>query len=1103
MVYYHVFRRKKNLIKTLPFPIAYLYQDLFLHKSNEFDDEYRANFWKLLDNFQYLTKIVAIFSIGSYFHSRKYFHTPEINKTILDTIQRPQIDDWFIIAKMIIEEFAKQDNMNKIPELEKLLLYNIQIDKKTPKGFPEEINNRKIYNWFELIEFSLRLKNNFLKNNYCLKLPSEEVINYYIYILEKALLCCNFFQKYGIYVLVSKDERKTRGFLCQGTRSKAIGIRGISPAIWYAIKGQPFIFLDDQKEYISLFPFLVPLIQKYGSKTAFYDLLLYENANIHNVFYYGNRLFQLMNHTQCAQGAIGVLQKDLSWLEINSKKTIHNALNIIDFEEFSSNYFKKIIGREHFYQKLFLGIAMKSASYITLSAPVGYGKTSLLLKLYQAYKHNDQVFLNQFKGSSDLVFVWHFCSYIYLHHEPVSLLKSIYGQILEAFYSYSQNEIRILLQKLPTRLVNLQKQLQVLLEKTSKKYLKQKKLVIVIDAIDIVYQNFPNDFSSLLPRKLPKNIHILITWDKTEEKLSLCSQYQKDGLALYSLYSSDVEIFELQTLDTFSKSDVKEWLEFFEFENDDEDIIELVWKKSEYGNPAYLSTLSDALEKNYFVRENISLWPNGIWELLSSLWKILSEDENYLEYRILGYLTIMRHFVSDQILSGILCQPERVIRKHRWQLNYFLRYEGHFYTLKNEAIRNFIKQQFHKRDMNQFHLDIGKYYSYDENWKSYKYLSNEALYSLGFHYASISNLHIVSSLALDDEFKEEKLDRMKSHQSYLYDIERAMYENLKQEKYSNVLILGYRYYRVISDSLKGLSQALRAAQNGNYDLSLEKARVIQDENDYFRALLTILWYANNNEDYNKMESILQEMENIPDEKVNYFLIDMEPIVIHTINILKKNGIPRVDYIIGKNGLPPYKSVLYLLEFLKKIEISDRQYYYYLKKLLRIVKEVKNTKDIQYLVEKILDLFFENKNILFDKEIWKELLSILVSIDEVTWQLSHLQTLTHIAFSLDNKTYQQELLSIIYDIFSLVSEHDNKSINYIQYAALFLSYGDEKKSIECAAKAFALIENQDFDNIEAFFAFLAPRISSKEDAIKKTGLRMPIILLEKESWLESK
>ena len=1059
----------KTLLNKLPFPLAYLYQELLV--------EYRrlpastaSLFWKMLDSNALLVKLVAFCAFSSYLNLDKPTPAP-MERRLVQALRTPDSSQWLTLIRLLSEflgNYAASDP--KIPDFSEFLDYRINLPQTPPAEFPETINPRKAHSWLEIAAYLVRLETDWLKSDYRLRLPSPEVTAYYFYLLEQALQQCRLLQQNGIYVLVSKDARKTRGFLCQGTRIRPVGIRGISSATLHSLKGRPFLCPENQKQYLSLFPFMLSLLQKYQERTAFRDLLFYEYASFDRMVFYGYRIQQSLDHEQCAPGAISLWQKELHKLEIHAGKP--DSVDNDDAEAAPSlvGSASVFVGRSEIFRSLFRQIEKQDSAYLYIRSRSGYGKTAIFNYLRQCL-HAGKLPL-AIAPSIQPVFIWHFC---HSGQHPLCVLRSLYRQIQAQVYRKSPQEIAAHIQKLPGGLENLPKHFARLVQQVSEDVLQPeyRQLVIAVDGID-AFDVQTNTIASLLdffPARLPNNVFFWLSWRTAEHRNQLLSEsYCQDRIPLHAIRCCRTPLIELaeSPLAPLSPKEVATWVEHCpEFASEPEYFSEEIQHKSG-GDPLYLSLLIDAIATGILPAGQPYAWPQGRCALMHHCWQNLVGDSELSGYRLAGILAIMQHPGNDNLFSALLSKPLHHIRRERWRLNLLLQYHGCDYDIGNHTLRDYITAQFHLQDNRSFHHDLIQYYCGSENNRDYNNFSDQALWHLGHHLYHTEKLTWLNSIAHDDSFKEEKINRFKAYNPYLQDITLAMQANLRRQNYRQVLVLGYRYYQVVSESLKGMAHAFYAAAHGNYAMALERIRIIEDEHDLFKGILIVLWHSLANQDYEQMLPILQELGHIGDDRVSFTMLKLEPLIEFALIRLKERGIDRIDYIIGKHGLSGEAAISYLLDLHQRVQFSEGQLAFVVDKLLLASEQIVAPDQRANILATIVPLWLKVEALAPQPQLWKRLLR-LVDVERTTPRLRMLKDLARATLRLAKKDYQQQLLRICRAPV-LVSNADSLSvIDLVRYAMVQLLLNDDAGAAAAMKQAFALIQKRPFPEKKEFIA----------------------------------
>lgn len=1059
---------KKTLIGVLPFPIAYLYQQLlayqsFVQQQKKPDDSFVIlGFWALRNNSRLLAKMVGIVALCDYFRSSKEGeeNTEKINRFILDYMEDGG-EDWLQLARLLISYFQRQrqgGRTNKIPELLNLLDCDIRFSHiPTGPGMPR-VSPRKLYHWFEVMEIFQELDKQLYAGDYRFALPSTEVLNCYIALLERALASCKFLHLYELYVLVGKDERKTRGFLCQGIKSQPVGIRGMA-SIWNAQKRRPFLCRSGQKYFLSCFPFIAPMLQKRGERIAFRDLLVYEYGDMERMFFYAHRLKQFLPHHICAQDALGVWQKQVRWLDAHAAKPTRLHQKIFTFHDLAVYHTRYFTGRTAVFQSIFRALEENRMGYLYLRGRAGYGKTALLGKLYL---EKDLSRLSVCWPHQPPLWVWHFCSPLDELDDPALMLQSLYGQILQKVYHMSDESVLSRLQKLPTILENLQRSFEQLLDEAGKEVLRpgRQYLVVVIDGLNEVGQNVPSlpSIASSLPARLPDNVFFFLTWRTRDNADFLLSPlFHEDGISLNHIRSAGTPVIELpdSPLSPLGPEDVSDWVkENAAISEEDQDAVgDLAWQKSG-GDPLYLGLLGDACRigatpggGGEVTPKWVSVLPQGRYNFFRRMWENLDDKEGFVLYRILGLLAALKECGKEKILAEILEVPPQNVQQHRWMLNHFLRNDGNCFAISHSVLRDYIYRQFRSRDQKDMQQGLLNYYQKvgARDKIDYKILSDVALRKLSHHHYQLGDWQNLYKLAMDNRFKEEKVGRFKVYQSYLYDIALALKCCVEHRQYPETLRLGYRCAQIVGEALQGISHAFRTAAYGDYQLALERIRIIRDEHELFKANLIILWHGIYNGQSKEASPVLDEIRTIADEEIHYLMAGMEPWILFLLKKLRQFDLPRVDYIVGKHGLKRQEAVRYLLDLQQQLHFEGLHLKYFAKKLADSFRELISSKDKVDYLPQVVSLCAEAEKADKTPEMWREIQTAVETIKDLRSKLGAFKILGSAIVSLPHRDYWESYVAAVHDIRTELASVEKNAVHSLQYAVLLQLAGETEEA----------------------------------------------------------
>lgn len=314
---------------------------------------------------------------------------------------------------------------------------------------------------------------------------------------------------------------------------------------------------------------------------------------------------------------------------------IHVDLFRHQIERLSTNFFE----RKYIFQEIDIFLNKNNCGFITVRGEAGAGKSAILANAVQKYKNSEKLycvyfFISTGSGFNDTV---NFIEYLYKQLDRIydlSSLKENYNKLSNTTeyprYGYFVKEL--------IETVAIQK---------------EKKLLIIVDALDEIFRNDPTKVRSetnllYIPKELPQNVFFLIS--------SRNSQQQNYKGAILELSLEKDQLHQQQDIRGYIKKqtereDVKKWIQKNKLAT--EAFIELLCEKSEYRFIYLFHVFQDISE---FDKDSL---PNGIIGYYHDQYNRLLIDEDGKEKRevILAGLSYFRPDISLNRLS-IFCRAK-------------------------------------------------------------------------------------------------------------------------------------------------------------------------------------------------------------------------------------------------------------------------------------------------------------------------------------------------------------------------------------------------------------------------------------------------------------
>ncbi|WP_372364642.1 hypothetical protein [Candidatus Uabimicrobium sp. HlEnr_7] len=941
-------RKKQRIISSFPFPIGYEYQVLAVAELKSRDDY----LWLLLRSSDVLLKVVGTIALCDYLQNREELNDHEINRHILDVIEYNSAHAWQKMLTKFTNHVIANPNGYSVQEIKDLQTPTFEISSTLTT------DNKPKHSWLEVMNLFVELDHELFVGKYQLSLPSKEILQSYSNLLEQVHFYCKFLEKYGVYVLVSKDERKTRGFLCCGTKSKPIGIRGISDEKWLDYKGRPFLSYK-QKQNISLFPYIAPLVQQVETKKSFSDLLFFETVAQHSLTYFSYRHSRIVDYKECSSNALFLFQKDIRWLKNNTLPHAEQEKSQASEREFSEKW-------KTIYCEIFDFIASKESHYLYISSESGMGKTAMANFL----QCHEQKLRDEFLLSTKTIVVYFFCEHENFY-SYIDFLKEIYGQILKKVFTLTIEKTEERVSKLPHDSEAMLVHLFELMERANKEELSpyNKKLLIVCDGLFSVNEYVKY---AIAPSVLPPNIFCLF-FIKKDTKAHFLRFINTSKTPIYSL---DRKVSFLLTAKEFYRYIDTYFPTFRDVHQRD-----LLYQKSS-NNILYVKFCLEAYYKNYL--QISSDLPQDISELFRLTWENLPSKHNFLAQKILVLASISQSYITDKMVAQIFSSNKDEIKRVKYSVNVFLNHKNYKYTISHEVYRNCILKLLSNYDKSKYHGMITNYYKQllDQNLLS---ATKDSLLNIAYHYKESNNSDALFSLALNNEFRQEKLKRFKSYRLVLRDLQLALDLCYNNNDWQQLFKLSSEYSYVVHHSLKGVTHTFRYAEDGDYTSAVEMARSMSDATEAFSALLTILLFAIENDDYYEVDFVFEALEGIKDSSISYVSAGLEPFVIYVLQKISKTNILPIHTIIAKHGLVESNAVSHLFDIQSQVDFSENQLQIFISKVIQTSVQLHSADEKYEVIAEVVPVLYEINSLKESPEIWQLVTTLLDSISDTLIQ----------------------------------------------------------------------------------------------------------------------
>lgn len=1001
-------RKKQRIISSFPFPIGYVYQVLAV---TELKGE--NPLWLILRSSDILLKVVGTIALSDYLHNRENFSDSEINRCVLDMIEQNSPRTWHVMLEKLTQNVVNNSEIYAVQEIKDLQIPFFEI--------PQELGGETC-TWLQVMDLFVRLGEDLFIGKYRLKTPPLDILKLYSGLLEQVYCYCKFLEKYGVYVLVSKDERKTRGFLCCGTKSKPIGIRGISDEKWLSYKGRPFLSYK-QKQNITLFPFIAALVQQVESKKSFSDLLFFETLGLHTMTYFSYRHSRIVDYKECSSNALFLIQKDIRWL----KKDIAEAQTVP-----STTHTDYVIDKwTAVYHEIFADSHKKRYAYI--SAEDGSGKTSMARFL----QRNETQLREEISELSRTIIVYFFCDHEN-YYSYIDFLKSIYVQILQKVFVLSQEKIAKRTAKLPHDSEAMLVHLFDLMEKANKEELSiyNKNLLIVCDGLFSIPEHIQY-VKLITPSTLPSNISCLFFIAKKTE-----------AYFLRFLHTRKAPVVSLDHSFLFTTKEIFQYIAHFSpslgvHQKD------LLYEKSG-GNIAYVKFCLEAHSKGYL--QIHSDLPDNLNDLFVQVWSNLPADSDFLAHRILILAAISQKEITDNMVAEIFEVSKDEIRQVKYNVNIFLHHTSHYYSVQR-IYRDCILQSLSSYDKKYYYGCLADYHARIVEQNLSAAPSHSLLY-LAYYYKQAQKNTMLFSLVFDREFRQEKLRRFKSYSLVRRDLYLAMQACSQNNHWQKLFELSSEYSRVVHQSSRGVTHTFRYGEDGDYTAAVEMARGMNDTTDVFTTLLVILLFAIENKDYQETDFIFEALEGIKDKSIGYVAAGLEPFVIYVLQKISRTDILPIHTIISKHGLIEANAVSHLFDILSQVNFTENQLQIFISKVIQTSTQLNSQEEKYQVIAEVIPVLYEINSFEQSPEVWQWITALINSISDIIIQIDCCIVISKTV----PREHYMDILQPYMEVFTQSLEQDIVLI--AKYAHLLSSMDDLQQAKYQLEQAFIIISQQD-------------------------------------------
>ena len=660
----------EDLVKSLPYPLGMKLKEVLLSQARREEGDTEPQFaFEICSLMGIVVRLAALILIRLFVESGKT--DAKMNRLIVDGLRNPSDGTWLGIAQILARVLSKE----KVPlaaSLAKALSQKVQIPEK------EKANRVKGRNQVSTaLQALISFRNDLIHGN----TPDENTIDDNLALLEVVTRGFSFLTEYRLLARSGKQIWAIEGSVPRPIEIKAIENLPEGEACLVAREGKSLP--------ISLSPLICFHTKDGKGKETSTKNFFVNAANAERLSYIGYRSADQMDGKTL--GSYEDFKVFLAKIPIPPMPPDPR----IDFSELAEYHTRLFVGREDVLGEISTQIRKKSHGYVLLKALPGMGKTAILANLFKKHAHPSMKEVQ--KGNR---WVFHFCSALGGRNSTIVALRSLIAQICDTFGIDRKLWLDEDLEKLKDE------KLPYLLGNVAGKLTKNERLILVIDALDEGFGAEQESIPAALPTHLPEGVVVILSWrvgkdginTKVNEALKALPkeliQNLESANPLTGLTREDLDLYLSKLHKNFGVAPAT-------FEG-----TEAAWqaatadstKEHPAADPFYLCFLADGTQTGSIRLDRPETIPCNLDEAFESMWMDLPTDRDFLAYRLLLYLAVMRDYGEDALFAELFnseCPDEPPLLPDevaaiRIRIGKLLIYDGDRYNLFHDRFRRFL-----------------------------------------------------------------------------------------------------------------------------------------------------------------------------------------------------------------------------------------------------------------------------------------------------------------------------------------------------------------------------------------------------------------------------
>ena len=605
-----------ELAGRLPYPLGLKLRTLLKSAQRREDGEAEPQFpYDVCSVMGVLVRLLALISIRAYATADSRTRDAVVNHRVMETLRAPADGAWLNIVRYL-SKFLRGDP--HVPLMAKL----VEAFGRKAKGVKPA----------EALEAVVGFRNKLIHGE---SITPEQVDSAFQRLLT-AVMGLSFLADYKLVVRTEGGSYRFDGDVPQLQDNPENVLPDREPCL---------VCVSDEEDALSLAPLLVFVSSSDGNSRVDIDELFFLNAGSSDRLSY--IAYRYPHHMDGK--TLGAYEAFRRFMATMPTPPIPKDPRI-DYAQLVEYHTRMFVGREEVIDGVELFVKARPQPYGVLKALAGMGKTALMAKLYSLNPPRTKT--DDIRGAGNR-WVYHFCMSTNGRDDPIIALRSIIAQICDAFGWDRKRYLSASVAELRNRLVEL-------LHMSGEELPAEARLVIAVDALDEGITTGAEDtIPSILPENVPNHVVFLVSYrvgvDKSNTRVATQLSHLNQDF-LHVIESSN-------PLAGLSRANVADFLEHLDGSASDA-TVDTVWDasrraadgsvdESNGADPFYLRFVAEGVEQTRFDVSRAETIPASLDEAFDNMWMSLPTDREFLIYRVLCTLAVMREYGDDQFFADL------------------------------------------------------------------------------------------------------------------------------------------------------------------------------------------------------------------------------------------------------------------------------------------------------------------------------------------------------------------------------------------------------------------------------------------------------------------